>query len=453
MFKQSENKESGSIMIEATISLSAFMFAIVTILTIVNICIVQARMSYAINTTAKEISQYSYLYALTGLNESQSGLNQAGSEDVVPLDNLFTDINETYNEIEKMGNSGLTSPSNVQDIENAWNSISQSVQNGAAAIESDIEAIAEDPKQIIFGVAKLAGSGAMDLAKSKLVMEPLARAMCKKHLVSEKGENVDKFLKSLGVVPNATGSHYKGVSFEGSTLFPNGTNEIKVCVSYDVKIIALLPLDFTFHFEQTAITQGWPAGEESFKEKAERPQEYAENNTLWTQATPTERAEYIRNLAFKDLKAQGYEVLAYPYNTDGILYSEEKKEFVMPRSWNPFGTEDNMTVDALNENVMQSYIEHLCGTMNSNEFGSTVTVKRENKKDGSTTKKNVSCEDATKRIIITIPEDPGLEEKIKQVIAKSDTDGVEIELVKNYGNGAKQSVVDNNAQSEGDGPK
>lgn len=54
--------ESGSVTVEATISLSAFMFAIVTILTIINICIVQARVSYAINTTAKEISQYSYLY-------------------------------------------------------------------------------------------------------------------------------------------------------------------------------------------------------------------------------------------------------------------------------------------------------------------------------------------------------------------------------------------------------
>ncbi len=64
--------ESGSVTVEATISLSAFMFAIVTILTIVNVCIVQARMSYALNTTAKEISQYSYLYSLTGLNDSQS---------------------------------------------------------------------------------------------------------------------------------------------------------------------------------------------------------------------------------------------------------------------------------------------------------------------------------------------------------------------------------------------
>ncbi len=43
------NNTSGSVTIEATISLSAIMFTIVTILTIVNICTVQARIAYAIN--------------------------------------------------------------------------------------------------------------------------------------------------------------------------------------------------------------------------------------------------------------------------------------------------------------------------------------------------------------------------------------------------------------------
>lgn len=84
--------ESGSVTVEATISLSAFMFAIVTILTIINICIVQARVSYAINTTAKEISQYSYLYALTGLNDSQAGLEEAGQTDTLPLRDMFIPV-------------------------------------------------------------------------------------------------------------------------------------------------------------------------------------------------------------------------------------------------------------------------------------------------------------------------------------------------------------------------
>ncbi len=437
-------KESGSVTIEATISLSAFMFAIVTILTIVNICIIQARISYAINTTAEEISQYSYLYALTGLNESHAAVDAAGHEDTLPLDNVFNDINAMYNEIEDLGDSGLASISDIDDISAKWENISNSLENledSGSALANDIEDIANNPKQIIFGVAKLAGSTILDTAKSKLIMEPLAKAMCKKHLVNSKNGNVDSYLKFLGVVPDATGSYYKGLKFNGSTLFPNGSNEIKVCVSYNVKVIALLPIDFSFHFEQTAITHGWLAGESTYVSDAAKGEKYVANDTLWTQAAPQERAEYIRNLAFKDLKSQGYYSLAYPYNTDGILYNPDSKEFIMPRSWNPFSGEESVSVDELNESIMKSYIEKLCGTLNSNEFGNNISIKKE-KSDGSSVKEDVNCSGAKKKIVITIPEDEGLQEKIESVIAGCDTDGVEIELVPNYGNGASKSKVD-----------
>lgn len=55
-------REKGAIVIEATISLTVFIFAILTILSLVDIAYVQAKMSVALNSAAKEISQYSYLY-------------------------------------------------------------------------------------------------------------------------------------------------------------------------------------------------------------------------------------------------------------------------------------------------------------------------------------------------------------------------------------------------------
>lgn len=438
--------ESGAVTVEATISLSAFMLLIVTILTIINICIAQARISYAINTTAKEISQYSYLYALTGLNESQAKLAEAGKKDTLPINQVFNDLNTMYNEIENLGDSGLSSDSNVEDIANKWDEIAKSLsslKDSGTAVISDIETIADNPKQIIFGVAKLAGNTAMDAAKSKLITEPLAKAMCKKHLVDAKGGDVEAYLKRLGVVPDVTGSYYKGLDFNGSTLFPDGSNKIKICVSYNIKVIALLPINYSFHFHQTAITHGWLAGETSYQGERDKKEQYAQNDTLWTQATTQERVEYIRKLAFKQLKDEGYYTLSYPYNTDGILYRPDSKVFVMPRSWNPFSDGEISTVDELNETVMRSYIEHLCGTMNSNEFGNSVTVKKE--QGGTKSKVEVDCSGASKKIIITIPEDKGLKEKIEAVIAKSDTDGVIIELIPNYGNGAKQTKINEEA--------
>ena len=50
--------DSGAIVIEATVSLSVFMFAIVVVLSIVNICYAQMKMGVAVNQTAKELSQY-----------------------------------------------------------------------------------------------------------------------------------------------------------------------------------------------------------------------------------------------------------------------------------------------------------------------------------------------------------------------------------------------------------
>ena len=94
--------ESGSVTVEATISLSAFMFAIVTILTIVNICVVQAKMSIAINATAKELSHYSYLYSLTGIPGGQAKLAEAAANTEGDINGVLSDVNTVFTEIQKI---------------------------------------------------------------------------------------------------------------------------------------------------------------------------------------------------------------------------------------------------------------------------------------------------------------------------------------------------------------
>ena len=189
--------ESGSVTIEATISLTAFMFAIVTLLTIVNICMIQARMSVAINTTAKELSQYSYLYSLTGFNKSEAELAQAAKDGTESIDSIMSDVNTVFNEIENLGNTGKSSVDNISDISNAWNSAvgsAESIKNAGSSLKSTIEEIAKDPKQLMFGIAKMAASESLNLAKSRLIAAPLSKALCKKHLVSSDGGDVDSYL-------------------------------------------------------------------------------------------------------------------------------------------------------------------------------------------------------------------------------------------------------------------
>mgnify|MGYP001276878161 CR=1 FL=1 len=122
------------------------------------------------------------------------------------------------------------------------------IKDAGSSLKSTIEDIAKDPKQLMFGIAKMAASEGLNLAKSRLVAAPLSKVLCKKHLVSSKGGNVDDYLKHLGVVPNGNGSYIDGLDFSNSTLFPYGSNEITVDVSYDVKVIALLPMILNFLF-------------------------------------------------------------------------------------------------------------------------------------------------------------------------------------------------------------
>ncbi len=85
-------KENGAIVVEATISLTAFMFAILTVIMVLDICYTQAKIGIALNATAKEISQYSYLYSLTGLNGSQEALYAEGLDSRESIDKTLSGV-------------------------------------------------------------------------------------------------------------------------------------------------------------------------------------------------------------------------------------------------------------------------------------------------------------------------------------------------------------------------
>ena len=432
--------ERGTVTIEATISLSVFMFTIVTILTIVNICIVQAKVSYAINSVAKEISQYSYLYSLTGLHDREGEIYNAAKEDTKEVENVLTDINTVYNEIENLGQTGKQSYDNIDSILSAWDEVNDSVDNissaGSSAMQS-IEKIAEDPKNLLFGIAKLGSVKAFDLVKSKLIAAPLAKIMCKKNLVDQKDGDVDAYLKFLGVVPSVTGSYIDGLDFSNSTLFPYGSSEIRINVQYDVKVIPLLPIKATFHFNQTAVTHGWLAGDVSFQ----TADKIVENNTLWTQTSVNERSNYIRHLGIGELTGEGYKKTAGL--TDVPLYSEENKEFVMIASMNPLWSADGeppKTLEDISDVAIQESIERLSAKMNSTTEKTNGSVTLRTKENGTSVDTKVDCAGSSNKVILVVPEDEGLKERIEEIIAKSNTSGVEFEVIARYGNGARATA-------------
>lgn len=258
--------EEGAVIIEATMSLSVFMFLIVTVLTIVNICYVQSKMGIAIHETAKEISQYSYLYGITGLNEKQKALveqGQAANDSVINIidgvGGLMDSIESTKKDVSSVYENTKAGAFSVDTLTSKGQSISEHIKSGKASIEgieSELSAIAEDPVAFIKSLAAVFANGAIEKGKSHLIAAPVAKFMSKRHFKSAKGGDCDAFLRGLGVIPKGN-SYMNGIDFTQSELFPDGENVIKIVAVYRVKVVPLLPIDMKFTFCQSAETKGW----------------------------------------------------------------------------------------------------------------------------------------------------------------------------------------------------
>ncbi|MEG2428807.1 MAG: hypothetical protein RSA99_00310, partial [Oscillospiraceae bacterium] len=431
--------ERGSVTVEATISLTAFMFAIITILTMINISTVQAKMSVAINTTAKEISQYSYLYGLTGFNQSNKTISDDANETKGDIDGVITNVNAVFNEIGNLGKTAeKVEPKDPTTILEAWDDVGASLDNVGEAkskLEEQFKKIGDDPKQFIFGITKLIASEGLELAKSKLIAAPLSKAMVQKHLKNYKNDSTENFLQTLGVVPSkGSGKYIDGLDFGESTLFPYGSDEIKIVVTYKVKVIALLPIKKDFTFTQTALTHGWLGGDKTYEASPTNAKTEEEvlkdngplNNGLWVGTTPTERSRLIKNIAFGELQNENYFKVGGGIN-DIDAYSKDKNEIVYITTSNPLYTApgaDPVTVDNMDKKAIEANLMRCCTKINStSEKIKTITVISTDK-NGNKIKENVACVAPKKRIILAIPEDDRLKDEIQKIINGMKTDGV-----------------------------
>lgn len=252
--------ENGAVIIEATIALSVFMFFIVTILAIVNICYAQAKIGTSLNETAKELSGYSYLYALTGLNEKQAKLHgeaDSAKNDIGQAAEGISDLCDAFKDTTNAaGNVAQADPSETIDR------VMEDISQGKAAksqLEDVFSRVADDPKAFMISVGKLLADKGLDDAKSKWIAAPLTKCIMKKHLKSTADGDCETLLKALKVVPGAE-SYMQGMNFDGSSLFPGDTHTIRLVARYKVKVVPLLPVNFEFTFCQTAETEGWFGG-------------------------------------------------------------------------------------------------------------------------------------------------------------------------------------------------
>ena len=201
------NSEKGMVTIEATIALTTFLFAFMMIFSIITICRAQAKMQVALNNTAQEISQYSYIYGMTGLDESLADFQTEANNTKSEVNGLVGNTINVFEGIQALGDDAKSvDVGNVDSMLQSWDTISQDLkttQSDFTAVKQQIEEMAKDPQKLLFGMAKLIGSETLEVAKSRVIAEPVTRALIQKHLKRTENDSADAYCRSVGIVPGS----------------------------------------------------------------------------------------------------------------------------------------------------------------------------------------------------------------------------------------------------------
>lgn len=251
-----KKKEEGAIIVEATIALTSFIFFIYILLTIVNVCLAQAKIGIAVNAAAKELSQYCYLYSLTGIEKVSANLEGKGELSDGVVDNVADGIETLYDEIGNMAGGN----SSVGSVKNSATSAYNSLKSGATTI-------ADDPKQFMMSMIFATTNDLFQMGKNS-VGAMLVKNLVQKNLrANTEGTSlkvsVESFLRYCGVVPGGN-SYIDGLDFGATEIMPQGAENnlvIKIVADYDIRFVRLLNLDLTVHLNACGATQAWAVGD------------------------------------------------------------------------------------------------------------------------------------------------------------------------------------------------
>lgn len=214
----SESDEHGAVVVEATLSLSFFMFAIFTLLSVVSICYAQARINTAVDCAAKEMSEYTHLYYCTHMSEAFGSKEGKSTEIANKVGHLLERIGGKVDPIDKDFGSLLT--------------------DSGKSIEDDS----------ITDYVKL------------LAVNCAAKHLTGRNLVSASTGSADTLLKHFHVK-----NGLEGIDFTLSNVATpdkdNKGDNICLVAQYHVNVIKLFKWNIGFDFKHGAYTQAWANGE------------------------------------------------------------------------------------------------------------------------------------------------------------------------------------------------
>lgn len=261
-----KRNHKGVLTIEASISYSIFLMLIVTILYIMRIVYVYGLVQHAVGQTAKELSMYSYLYQVAGINDIKNQIDDATGSRTETFNQDMDDVIKFY---EEFSSGDLTAE-----------------YSGTT-----------NPKELLKNIgAAMLGEAGNEV--NQLMFEAVARPLMESYIGADsQGNNADARLKALRVVGGLS-----GLNLSSSSFFEDGaTIDLIVCYTID----PLLPIDILpeLNLASRAYVRG-VAGSSIFggdSSNANGGNDNEKQKSVWDQS-PTKRGkmiqeqEHVRNL-------------------------------------------------------------------------------------------------------------------------------------------------------------
>lgn len=294
LIQKIKRHERGAVVAEATIALTAFVFAIYLIISVIDICYVQAKMGIALNSAAKEMSQYAYLYDTMGL--------------------------DVFN-----GEGGKSSA-----LMDSFSEVISKISNGASNFSQDLGQLLNTASE------KAGGDSASEYIKNGIGMG-FAKLCVQKNLKDYDGDDPDAFLRRWHVKDGLSGLNFINTTF----LTDVNQSEISLIVAYQVQVVRLLDTEYTFNFVQRAQTKGWGKGVSLSKGSQVTP------IGVWDAGNISRGNSIITS----EKKAYSYTSASYNFHA----YDKSKNQFVRIRSIDTFSDSYAGDPSAIESQIKQSY--------------------------------------------------------------------------------------------------
>ncbi len=305
--KGREERRQGSAAIEAVVSLTIFIVAIMTVLSFINICRAQAAVSAALDGTAREMSQYAYFYHLCGLDELQQKTADKVKEDREKLEAIAGGTQAVYKVFDTLGSDDVSSEDITELVNGALKKPEENgpepgtehkitMGNAADKIEQMTNAAmsVRDPLQFMKSMVTVGLMEGSSFLRSQLIAAPLARALAEKHFQVD-GMTADEYLRSLNI------DGMDALNLKMSTIFaPAAPNDIHLVCYYQIRPVKFFNFEFgAVTLCKESVTRAWLGGDRVYK-----ADDRTDDAGIWEMGS-LEYGRYIADAERQKLVAQG----------------------------------------------------------------------------------------------------------------------------------------------------